>query len=79
MIEVWDGFKNEGIKFVQKYITSGAAKEKYYQYLDKTLKKVIQNFIGGLFASQGITDQKDKKPVGAVAGGAAGCHKMQMA
>jgi hypothetical protein len=72
IIEVWDGFKAEGIKFIQKYLTSGATKEKYYQFLDKMLKKLIQNFIGGLFASSGIVDQKDKKAAGGGASGAAG-------
>ena len=64
LIEVWDGFKSEGIKYVQKYITSGATKDKYYQYLDKMLKKSIQNFIGSLYASQAIGDAKDKKGAG---------------
>ena len=72
IIEVWDGFKAEGIKFIQKYITSGAAKDKYYQFLDKMLKKLIQNFIGGLFASSGVVDPKDKKAAGGGPGGAAG-------
>ena len=41
LIEVWDGFKNEGIKYVQKYITSNASKNNYYQFLD--------NYIFSLF------------------------------
>ena len=72
IIEVWDGFKAEGIKFIQKYITSGAAKDKYYQFLDKMLKKLIQSFIGGLFATQGLGDPKDKKAPGGAANAAAG-------
>ena len=72
IIEVWDGFKAEGIKFIQKYITSGATKDKYYQFLDKMLKKLIQNFVGGLFASSGIVDPKDKKPAAGAASGGAG-------
>ena len=36
------------------------------------LKKLIQNFIGGLFASSGIVDQKDKKAAGGGVSGAAG-------
>jgi hypothetical protein len=72
LIEVWDGFKAEGIKYIQKYITSGSTKDKYYQFLDKMLKKLIQNFIGGLFASSGVVDPKDKKAAGGGPGGAAG-------
>ena len=58
LIEVGDGFKTEGVKYFQKYITSGANKDKYYQYLDKMLKKSIQNFIGSLYASSGLGDPK---------------------
>ena len=38
------------------------------------LKKIIQNFIGGLFATSGLGDPKDKKPAagGVAAGGASG-------
>ena len=63
LIEVWDGFKTEGIKYVQKYITSGISKNNYYQFLDKMLKKLIQNFIGGLYSTVGSSDaKKDKAP-----------------
>ena len=63
LIEVWDGFKTEGIKYVQKYITSGISKNNYYQFLDKMLKKLIQNFIGGLYSTGGSSDsKKDKAP-----------------
>ena len=66
LIEVWDGFKSEGIKYVQKYITSGVAKDKYYQYLDKMIKKTIQNFLGGIYSNSSSGDAKDKKaPVSA--------------
>ena len=69
LIEVWDGFKSEGIKYFQKYITSGVTKDKYYQYLDKMLKKSIQNFIGGIYATQGLGgDSKDKKAPSAPGG-----------
>ena len=61
LIEVWDGFKNEGIKYVQKYITSNASKNNYYQFLDKMLKKLIQNFIGGIYTSASSTDPKKEK------------------
>ena len=71
LIEVWDGFKAEGIKYIQKYITSGSTKDKYYQFLDKMIKKVIQNFIGSLYSSVGIGDAKDKKG-GAAQTGASG-------
>ena len=63
LIEVWDGFKTEGIKYVQKYITSGISKNNYYQFLDKMLKKLIQNFIGGLYSTGNSSDaKKDKAP-----------------
>ena len=71
LIEVWDGFKAEGIKYIQKYIISGSTKDKYYQFLDKMIKKVIQNFIGSLYSSVGIGDAKDKKG-GAAQTGASG-------
>ena len=60
LIEVWDGFKNEGIKFVQKYVTSGQQKEKFYEYLSKIIKKSIENYIGNLYSTN-VSSDKDKK------------------
>jgi hypothetical protein len=60
LIEVWDGFKNEGIKFVQKYVTSAQQKEKFYEYLSKIIKKSIENYIGNLYSTN-VSSDKDKK------------------
>ena len=61
LIDVWSGFKSEGIKYVQKYITSNTQKDKFYEYLDKIMKKTIENFIGSLYATSSSSDPKDKK------------------
>jgi len=36
------------------------------------LKKIIQNFIGGLYATSGLGDPKDKKPAGGAPAGSSG-------
>jgi hypothetical protein len=61
LIDIWSGFKSEGIKYVQKYITSNTQKDKFYEYLDKIMKKTIENFIGSLYATSSSSDPKDKK------------------
>ena len=61
LIEVWNGYKSEGIKFLQKYITSGAQKDKFYEYMDKMLKKTIESYISSLYSSSTSSDAKDKK------------------
>ena len=48
MIEVYDGLKAEGVKYIQKYISASKDKEHYYEYVDKMLKKIVENFISGM-------------------------------
>ena len=48
VIEVYDGFKNEGIKYLQRFITSSKDKAKYYEHTTKMLKKVIEDFIASI-------------------------------
>lgn len=48
VIEVYDGLKAEGVKYIQKYISASKDKEHYYEYVDKMLKKIVENFISGM-------------------------------
>ena len=42
VLEIWEGFKNEGAKYMQKYATTNRESDKYYEICDKLLKRTIE-------------------------------------
>lgn len=46
LFEVWEGYKNEGIKYLQKFIISNKdSSEKFYEYSAKLIKRCLENML----------------------------------
>jgi len=45
LVEIWEGFKVDGIKYLQKYIQANRDTDKFYEYASKLLKRVLENLL----------------------------------